>query len=66
MRLPTGVTIARRFRADTPLSMLLTYVASQGYPTEEFKVLQSWPRRDVSTVLWMYLMHQMSRNGRIH
>lgn len=47
VRLPTGVTIARRFKADTPLSILLTYVASQGYPTEEYKVLQSWPRRDV-------------------
>lgn len=50
VRLPTGVTIARRFRANTPLSVLLNYIASQGYPTAEFKVLASWPRRDLVTL----------------
>lgn len=50
VRLPSGIIIARRFRADTPLSTLLTFVASQGYPTEEYKVLASWPRRDLVTV----------------
>lgn len=47
VRLPTGDILARRFKADTPLSILLTYIASQGFPTEEYKVLASWPRKDV-------------------
>lgn len=48
VRLPNGGTIGRSFTADTPLSLLLMYIASEGYPSEQYKVLASWPRIDVS------------------
>ncbi|XP_015912489.1 FAS-associated factor 1 [Parasteatoda tepidariorum] len=50
VRLPNGETLIRSFTADTPLSLLLTYIASQGYPIAEYKVLASWPRRDLTTL----------------
>ncbi|XP_054723618.1 FAS-associated factor 1-like, partial [Uloborus diversus] len=50
VRLPTGDTIGRSFSLETPLSLLLTYIASQGYPPEEYKVLASWPRRDLTSL----------------
>lgn len=50
VRLPNGGTIGRTFTADTPLSLLLIYIASEGYPAEEYKVLASWPRIDVSNI----------------
>ncbi|KAG8189022.1 hypothetical protein JTE90_025465 [Oedothorax gibbosus] len=49
VRLPNGETIGRSFTADTPLSLLLIYIASEGYPPEEYKVLASWPRVDLTT-----------------
>lgn len=50
VRLPTGEVLSRRFLASCPLSSLLTFLASRGYPDDEFKVLASWPRRDLSTL----------------
>ncbi|XP_014669682.1 PREDICTED: FAS-associated factor 1-like [Priapulus caudatus] len=41
-------TIERRFLANNPLQVILNWVASKGYPLETYKVLQSWPRRDVT------------------
>ncbi|GIY68148.1 FAS-associated factor 1 [Caerostris darwini] len=49
VRLPNGGTIGRSFTADTPLSLLLKYIASEGYPAEQYKVLASWPRIDLTT-----------------
>ncbi|CAL1270345.1 unnamed protein product [Larinioides sclopetarius] len=49
VRLPNGGTIGRSFTADTPLSLLLMYIASEGYPSEQYKVLASWPRIDLTT-----------------
>ena len=46
-RLPEGKTATRRFLADEPLQVLLDYLLVEGYPQEEFKVLSSWPRKDV-------------------
>ncbi|EEC01494.1 regulator of the ubiquitin pathway, putative, partial [Ixodes scapularis] len=48
VRLPSGEVLSRRFLASCPLSSLLTFLASRGFPVEEYKVLASWPRRDVS------------------
>lgn len=48
VRLTAGQFLERRFHADTPLQTLLNFLIVQGYPTEEYKVLSSWPRRDVS------------------
>lgn len=48
-RLPEGKTSTRRFLADEPLQVLLDYLLVEGYPHNEYKVLSSWPRKDVST-----------------
>lgn len=48
VRLPAGDVLERRFQPDTPLQTLLNYLIVEGYPTEEYKVLCTWPRRDVS------------------
>lgn len=47
-RLPGGKTASRRFLAQQSLQVLLDYLLVEGYPDDEFKVLSSWPRKDVS------------------
>lgn len=49
-RLPKGVNIERRFTADTPLKVLLDFLVVQGYPNDEYKVISSWPRRDLTSL----------------
>ena len=46
-RLPGSRTGSRRFLADETLSVLLDYLLVEGYPPDEFKVLSSFPRKDV-------------------
>ncbi|XP_076220942.1 fas associated factor casp isoform X2 [Nomia melanderi] len=46
--LPAGRVLQRRFQSDTPLQTLLNFLIAEGYPTEEYRILRSWPRRDVS------------------
>jgi len=43
-------TITRRFYGTDTLSILLTYLASVGYSPSEYKILSSWPRRDISVL----------------
>lgn len=50
VRLPKGEYIERRFQASTPLKVLLDFLIVQGYPTEEYKVISSWPRRDLTAL----------------
>ncbi|XP_037873676.1 FAS-associated factor 1 [Bombyx mori] len=40
--------IERRFNADDTLAALLDFLASKGYPQENYKVISSWPRRDLT------------------
>ena len=40
--------LQRRFLPTDPLQIVFDYLLSEGYPVEKFKVLSSWPRRDVS------------------
>lgn len=47
-RVPKGENLERRFKQDAQLQTLLDFLVVEGYPTEEFKVISSWPRRDVS------------------
>ncbi|KAL1513565.1 hypothetical protein ABEB36_002962 [Hypothenemus hampei] len=49
-RLPKGENVERRFSADTPLKVLLDFLVVQGYPSEEYKVISSWPRRDLTSL----------------
>ncbi|CAK9830976.1 FAS-associated factor 1 [Anthophora retusa] len=50
VRLPAGKFLERRFQSDTPLQTLLNFLIVEGYPTEEYKVLCSWPRRDLTSM----------------
>jgi len=47
-RPPTGDLFTRRFLATDSLSVLLNFLVSKGYLTGEYKVLSSWPRRDLT------------------
>ena len=47
LRAPDNRVLLRRFRASTSLETLLNYVGSEGFHTEDFKVLTTFPRRDV-------------------
>lgn len=49
-RLPNGDNLERRFLATTTLKILLDYLTVQGFPVQEYKVISSWPRRDLTTV----------------
>ncbi|XP_022921054.1 FAS-associated factor 1 [Onthophagus taurus] len=49
-RLPNGKNLERRFLANTQLKVLLDYLTVQGYPNNEYKVISSWPRRDLTTL----------------
>lgn len=49
-RLPKGENVERRFSADNPLRVLLDFLVVQGYPSEEYKVISSWPRRDLTSL----------------
>lgn len=53
-RLPEGKTSTRRFLADEPLQVLLDYLLVEGYPHDEYKVLSSWPRKDVSKCISLF------------
>lgn len=46
---PHDQCLERRFNADEPLAALLDYLASKGYPQDSYKVISSWPRRDLTT-----------------
>ena len=41
--------LERRFLASNTLQTVLDYLTTEGYPSSDFKVLSSWPRRDVSS-----------------
>lgn len=62
MRFPDGSVDLRRFLADThTLRMVLNYVGSKGYPTVDYKVLTSFPKRNVRSFIvhvrtYMYLI----------
>lgn len=48
IRTPDGETLSRRFRAKEPLKHLIYYVTSKGFHTEGFKLLTTFPRKDIS------------------
>lgn len=48
VRQPSGAHFERRFEGTACLQQLMSFVASMGFPLDEFKVISSYPRRDVS------------------
>ncbi len=47
-RLPGGEIIQRRFDIANKLETLLDFAASKGYFAEDYKILTSWPRKDLT------------------
>ncbi|KAL8568872.1 hypothetical protein ACOMHN_061448 [Nucella lapillus] len=47
-RVPGGEQRTRRFWAENTVQDVLNYLTSQGFHTEEFKVLSTFPRRDIT------------------
>ncbi|XP_022836702.1 FAS-associated factor 1 isoform X1 [Spodoptera litura] len=45
---PHDHCLERRFHAHDTLEALLDFLASKGYPQQSFKVISSWPRRDLT------------------
>lgn len=48
IRTPSGEFLERRFLGTCKLQVLFDFVASKGYPSDEFKLLTTFPRRNVS------------------
>ena len=48
MRVPSGDMLTRRFLADQAIRMVLVYLGTKGYHTEQYKVLTTFPKKDVS------------------
>ena len=49
-RVPGGETMSRRFLAQNTLQILLNFITSKGFHVEDYKVLTTFPRRDVSEI----------------
>ncbi|KAK2724852.1 FAS-associated factor 1-like [Artemia franciscana] len=47
-RLPDGKQVTRRFSSIGPLKTMFDFLFVQGFSTSEYKVLQTFPRRDLS------------------
>ncbi|XP_041647545.1 FAS-associated factor 1 [Cheilinus undulatus] len=48
VRTPSGEFLERRFLGSCKLQVLFDFVASKGYPFEEFKLLTTFPRRNIT------------------
>ncbi|XP_043911878.1 FAS-associated factor 1 isoform X2 [Protopterus annectens] len=48
IRTPSGEFFERRFLGSTRLQVVFDFVASKGFPCEQFKLLSTFPRRDVA------------------
>ncbi|XP_053481273.1 FAS-associated factor 1 [Ictalurus furcatus] len=48
IRTPSGEFLERRFLGICKLQVLFDFVASKGYPSDEFKLLTTFPRRNIT------------------
>ncbi|KAM6962827.1 FAS-associated factor 1 [Aplochiton taeniatus] len=48
VRTPSGQFLERRFLGNCKLQVLFDFVASKGYPGDEFKLLTTFPRRNIT------------------
>ncbi|XP_050538185.1 FAS-associated factor 1 [Daktulosphaira vitifoliae] len=49
-RLPLGKFLERRFLSSESLQVIFDYLYVNGFSQEEYKVISSWPRRDLTTL----------------
>ncbi|XP_044746022.1 FAS-associated factor 1 [Coccinella septempunctata] len=49
-RLPKGGHLERRFLVSASLQVLQDYLTVEGYPSEDYKIISSWPRRDLTAI----------------
>lgn len=49
-RLPDGNTLQRKFFITEKLDSIINYATSHGYFTDEYKILSTWPRRDLTNL----------------
>jgi len=59
-RLPSGEFLERRFHDSNTLLDVLNYLVVQGYHTEDYKVISTWPRRDLTTLNNDQVLQQMN------
>ncbi|XP_020814501.1 FAS-associated factor 1 isoform X1 [Drosophila serrata] len=50
VRKPTGDFLERRFYTSNNLQDLLNFVTAHGFLIEEYKLISSWPRRDLTAI----------------
>ncbi|XP_043645674.1 FAS-associated factor 1 isoform X2 [Drosophila teissieri] len=50
VRKPTGDFLERRFFTNNNLQDLLNFVTANGFLIEEYKLISSWPRRDLTAI----------------
>lgn len=50
VRQPSGEIFERRFNANDTLQTLMHFVTSKGFPMDKFKLISSWPRRDLTAL----------------
>ncbi|XP_066299266.1 FAS-associated factor 1-like isoform X2 [Branchiostoma lanceolatum] len=62
VRLPDGEMLQRRFLAATTLEIVLNYVHSKGFPSKEYKLLSSWPKRDLTSLNTTQTLQQLGMN----
>ncbi|XP_030640101.1 FAS-associated factor 1 isoform X2 [Chanos chanos] len=48
IRTPSGEFLERRFLGSCKLQVLFDFVASKGYPSDEYKLLTTFPRRNIT------------------
>ncbi|XP_051964959.1 FAS-associated factor 1-like isoform X2 [Xyrauchen texanus] len=48
IRTPSGEFLERRFLGSCKLQVLFDFIASKGYPSDEFKLLTTFPRRNIT------------------
>ncbi|XP_061167287.1 FAS-associated factor 1-like [Saccostrea echinata] len=58
-RTPTGDVKLRRFRASEPLRNVLFYLTSEGFHIEDYKILTTFPRRDISQLDEMKTLEEL-------
>uniref|UniRef100_A0A8C2BSP4 Fas (TNFRSF6) associated factor 1 n=1 Tax=Cyprinus carpio TaxID=7962 RepID=A0A8C2BSP4_CYPCA len=58
IRTPSGEFLERRFLGSCKLQVLFDFVASKGYPSDEFKLLTTFPRRNVSSHVYTNIYYR--------